>query len=98
MTSIASSTSTWDQVHRPAFKIYTDFRNKSEDDDLGDGNIYPNQTLHARGINDEPAPPYIVLVQGPPNLNKVLADQISIAYFIGEHFRVYIRSPITVIA
>ncbi|KAI3955114.1 hypothetical protein MKW92_006807, partial [Papaver armeniacum] len=55
------------EIHHPAFDIYRDHKeNKCENDDWGNGNIYPDQTLQ---IDDETAtpPPYIVLVQGPPS-------------------------------
>ncbi|KAI3839627.1 hypothetical protein MKX03_018685 [Papaver bracteatum] len=56
--------------HHPAFDIYRDHKeNKCENDDRGNGNIYPDQTLQ---LDDQtaPRPPYIVLVQGPPKVSK----------------------------
>ncbi|KAI3877544.1 hypothetical protein MKX03_030654 [Papaver bracteatum] len=94
--SIPYTTST--SASRPAFEIYRDFRNKYEEDDLGDGNIYPNQTLQSVRIDDEPAAPYIILVQGPPNVGKSLLIKSLVKYFNKEqHIMNDIRGPISVI-
>ncbi|KAI3952527.1 hypothetical protein MKW92_028214 [Papaver armeniacum] len=94
--SIPYTTST--SASRPAFQIYRDFRNKYEEDNFGDGNIYPNQTLQSVRIDDEPAAPYIILVQGPPKVGKSLLIKSLIKYFNKEqHIMNDIRGPITVI-
>ncbi|KAI3862029.1 hypothetical protein MKW92_016333, partial [Papaver armeniacum] len=50
----------------PAFRIYRNYKDKCEDD--LDGEIYPTQIpVNAHEFDDQPPPPYIVLVQGPPN-------------------------------
>ncbi|XP_026430720.1 ribosome biogenesis protein BMS1 homolog isoform X1 [Papaver somniferum] len=98
MSSIASSDSTSSQVdfQAPAFKIYRNFKDQCEDD--WDGDVYPNQTLHAREIDGEPAPPYIVVVQGPPNVGKSLLIKSLVNYFtnVEEHNMDDIRGPITI--
>ncbi|KAI3854927.1 hypothetical protein MKX03_009085 [Papaver bracteatum] len=98
MSSIASSNSTSSQVNlpAPAFKVYRNYKEKSEDD--WDGDVYPNQTLHAREIDGEPAPPYIIVVQGPPNVGKSLLIKSLVNYFtnLEEHNMDDIRSPITI--
>ncbi|RZC92040.1 hypothetical protein C5167_027929 [Papaver somniferum] len=94
--SIPHTTST--SASRPAFEIYRDFRNKYEEDDFGDGNIHPNQTLQSVRIDDEPAAPYIILVQGPPNVGKSLLIKSLVNYFNKEqHIINDIGGPITVI-
>ncbi|KAI3900982.1 hypothetical protein MKW92_009346, partial [Papaver armeniacum] len=60
MSSIASTSS---QVHYPDFKIYRRYKDKSEDD--WDGDVFLDKTKHWKF--HEAAPPYIILVQGPPN-------------------------------
>ncbi|KAI3959830.1 hypothetical protein MKW98_029867, partial [Papaver atlanticum] len=69
---------------RAAFEIYRDFRNESEDNDWGNGIIYPNQTgpreIHNDDDKPEP-PPLIVLVQGPPNVGKSLLIKSLVRYF-----------------
>ncbi|KAI3885877.1 hypothetical protein MKX03_008398, partial [Papaver bracteatum] len=98
MSSNASSDSTSSQVNlpAPAFKVYRNFKDKREDD--WEGDVYPNQTLHAREIDGEPAPPYIVLVQGPPNVGKSLLIKSLVNYFTNaeEHNMYDIRSPVTI--
>lgn len=62
-------------IYRQAdFEIHRDFRDEYEDDDLGDGNIFPNQTPYAphEMVDDGPAPPIIVVVQGPPNVSNTI--------------------------
>ncbi|KAI3854944.1 hypothetical protein MKX03_009102 [Papaver bracteatum] len=78
----------------PAFNIYRDQRNKCEiyryprnkvEDDVWDGEI------------DEPAPPpYVVLVQGPPNVGKSLLIKSLVKHFTMEHIMNDIQGPITI--
>ncbi|RZC92296.1 hypothetical protein C5167_026929 [Papaver somniferum] len=71
-------------IYRQAdFEIHRDFRDEYEDDDLGDGNIFPNQTPYAphEMVDDGPAPPIIVVVQGPPNVGKSLLIKSLVKYF-----------------
>ncbi|XP_026442898.1 ribosome biogenesis protein BMS1 homolog [Papaver somniferum] len=71
-------------IYRQAdFEIHRDFRDEYEDDDLGDGNIFPNQTPYAphEMVDDGPAPPIIVVVQGPPNVGKSLLIKSLDKYF-----------------
>ncbi|KAI3884054.1 hypothetical protein MKW92_042150 [Papaver armeniacum] len=86
------------QIFRePAFEIYRDFRNEYEDDDLGDGNIFPNQTPFAppEMVDDGPAPPIIVLVQGPPNVGKSLLIKSVVKYFNSVELN-DLQGPITI--
>ncbi|KAI3866371.1 hypothetical protein MKX03_029627, partial [Papaver bracteatum] len=70
----------------PAFKIYRRYKYKCEGDyDWGDDEyIFRNQTIY-QGNYSEPAapppPPFLVLVQGPPNVGKSLLIKSLVKYF-----------------
>ncbi|MCL7048031.1 hypothetical protein MKW94_002807 [Papaver nudicaule] len=79
----------------PAFEIYRDHRDKSEDDD--DDNF---PLLLGGGQIQEPAPPYIVVVQGPPNVGKSLLIKSPIKHFTRteeEHMNHDFRGPINIL-
>ncbi|KAI3886656.1 hypothetical protein MKX03_034750, partial [Papaver bracteatum] len=94
--------STSSQVYPPAFKIYRHSkpnkceicRDKSEDHDWDDGIGSYQPLLHD---DDEPAPPpYIVLVQGPPNVGKSLLIKSLVKHYTEQHMIDDIQGPITI--
>ncbi|KAI3832367.1 hypothetical protein MKW92_007890 [Papaver armeniacum] len=90
MSSIASTSS---QVHYPDFKIYRRYKDKSEDD--WDGDVFLDKTKHWKF--HEAAPPYIILVQGPPNVGKSLLIKSLVKHFTGKEHMGDIQGPITII-
>ncbi|KAI3843789.1 hypothetical protein MKX03_017986 [Papaver bracteatum] len=83
---------------RAAFEIYRDFRNEYDREDWWYGNICPDQTLHGPvEIDDEgeQPPPFIVVVQGPPNVGKSLLIKSLVKYFLSIQMN-DIRGPITI--
>ncbi|XP_026457098.1 ribosome biogenesis protein BMS1 homolog [Papaver somniferum] len=80
----------------PAFKIYRNYKDKCEED--WDGEIYPIQfPVHAHDFDDQPPPPFIVLVQGPPNVGKSLLIKSLFKYITGMEPKDDTRGPINFI-
>ncbi|KAI3837504.1 hypothetical protein MKX03_015718, partial [Papaver bracteatum] len=80
----------------PAFKIYRNYKDKCEED--WDGEIYPTQIpVNAHEFDEEPPPPYIVLVQGPPNVGKSLLIKSLFKYFTGMEYKDDSGGPINFI-
>ncbi|MCL7037275.1 hypothetical protein MKW94_019427, partial [Papaver nudicaule] len=80
------------QFERPAFEIHRDYENSNKIESDWGANIFPNQIVH--GEIHEPAPPYIILLQGPPNVGKSLLIKSLVKHF--EHVN-DVRSPITIV-
>ncbi|RZC63059.1 hypothetical protein C5167_024798 [Papaver somniferum] len=80
----------------PAFKIYRNYKDKCEED--WDGEVYPIQfPVHAHDFDDQPPPPFIVLVQGPPNVGKSLLIKSIFKYITRMEYKDDTRGPINFI-